>query len=65
MLLTTYSDTLANALLARLRLLVASEPRFGERIEVQSIGAVGRRLYRAQVGEPRIASREEIDVVLA
>ena len=64
MLLTTYSDTLAAALLARLQLLVRNEPRLGERIEVQSIGAVGRRLYRAQAVEPRIATREQVAAFL-
>jgi superfamily I DNA/RNA helicase/mRNA-degrading endonuclease RelE of RelBE toxin-antitoxin system len=59
-LLTTYSDTLAAALLARLQLLVRNEPRLGERIEVHSIGAVGRRLFRAHAGEPRIATREQV-----
>lgn len=59
-LLTTYSDTLAAALRGRLTLLIGKEPRLGERIEVQSIGDVGRRLYRAHAGEPRIATREQI-----
>ncbi len=59
-LLTTYSDTLAAALLSRLQLLVRNEPRLGERIEVESIGAVGRRLYRALVGEPRIVTGEQV-----
>ena len=43
-LLTTYSDALASALRDRLDLLVGNEPRLAERIEVHSIGAVGRRL---------------------
>jgi mRNA-degrading endonuclease RelE of RelBE toxin-antitoxin system len=60
-LLTTYSDTLAASLRNRLDLLIGNEPRIGERIEVHSIGAVGRRLHRAHAGEPRIASREVIE----
>jgi hypothetical protein len=59
-LLTTYSDALAAALHGRLNLLISKEPRLGERIEVESIGDVGRRLYRAHAGEPRIASRETV-----
>ena len=55
-LLTTYSDTLAASLANRLELLIGNEPRVGERIEVHSIGEVGRRLYRAHAGEPRIAA---------
>jgi mRNA-degrading endonuclease RelE of RelBE toxin-antitoxin system len=60
-LLTTYSDMLANALRARLGLLVANEPRLAERIEVRSIGEVGERLHRAQAGVPRVASRDVIE----
>ena len=41
---------LASALRSRLELLVGNEPRLAERIEVHSIGAVGRRLYRAHAG---------------
>ena len=59
-LLTTYSDTLAAALRGRLALLIGREPRLGERIEVESIGEVGRRLYRAHAGEPRIATRAQV-----
>jgi len=60
-LLTTYSGTLAAALRGRLNLLIGKEPRLGERVEAQSIGDVGRRLYRAHAGEPRIVSREQIE----
>jgi superfamily I DNA/RNA helicase/mRNA-degrading endonuclease RelE of RelBE toxin-antitoxin system len=60
-LLTTYSDMLANALQTRLGLLVGNEPRVAERIEVRSIGEVGQRLYRAHAGVPRIASRDVIE----
>ena len=38
-----------------------SLPQIGERIEVHSISEVGRRLYRARAGEPRIASRDLIE----
>ncbi len=57
-LLTTFSDTLANALRSRLAVLVRNEPRLAERVEVQSIDAVGDRLYAAHFGAPRIASRD-------
>jgi hypothetical protein len=58
LLLTTFSDILANALRAKLRLLINSEPRLGERIEVHSMNAIGRRLYELNIGKPQIASRE-------
>lgn len=56
LLLTTFSDILANALRAKLRLLISSEPRLGERIEVHSMNSIGRRLFELNIGKPRIAS---------
>jgi Superfamily I DNA and RNA helicases len=44
-LLTTFSETLANALRARLRRLIDNEPRLAERLEVHSIEGIGKRLY--------------------
>jgi superfamily I DNA/RNA helicase/mRNA-degrading endonuclease RelE of RelBE toxin-antitoxin system len=55
-LLTTFSDTLANALRTKLNRLLGNEPRLAERIDVQSLNAVGLRLYKALVGPASIAS---------
>jgi mRNA-degrading endonuclease RelE of RelBE toxin-antitoxin system len=57
-LLTTYSDTLANALQTKFKPLLGSEPRLAERIDVHSINAIGLRLYKAHIGPVTIASRE-------
>jgi len=57
-LLTTFSDTLANALRHKLRRLLGNEPRLGERIDVHSLDAVGMRLYQAHVGPLTLASRD-------
>ena len=59
-LLTTFSDTLANALQTKLKRLLGSEPRLAERIDVQSLNAIGLRLYKAHVGPATLASREII-----
>jgi len=59
-LLTTFSDTLANALRAKLRALASNEPRLGERLEVESINSIGKRLYEVNFGRPLIASRETV-----
>lgn len=59
-LLTTFSDTLAHALAARLRRLIGNEPRLGERLEVHSMNAIGRRLFQLNVGTARMASRETV-----
>src|SRR5207247_1222218 len=57
-LLTTFSDTLANALQTKLKRLLGNEPRLGERIDVHSLEAIGMRLYKTHVGPARIARRE-------
>lgn len=57
-LLTTFSGPLANALRTKLRRLISNEPVLGERLEVHSIGAIGRRLYELNFERPNIASRE-------
>lgn len=64
-LLTTFSDTLADALGARLRRLTAGEPRLAERIDVHSLLSIGLRLHRAHIGQAKIASRSEIRELLA
>ncbi|MHB9005362.1 MAG: UvrD-helicase domain-containing protein [Limisphaerales bacterium] len=57
-LLTTFSDTLANALQTRLRRLLGNEPRLAERIDVHSLDAIGLRLHKSHVGPANMGSRE-------
>ncbi len=64
-LLTTFSDTLANSLKTKLRSLISNEPRIGERIEVHSMNAVGRRLFELNFGRPNIAPQETVRQLLA
>ena len=45
-LLTTFSDVLANALRGRLRRLISNEPNLAERLEVESIATIGERLWK-------------------
>ena len=59
-LLTTFSDTLANALHTKLKRLVGSEPRLAERIDVHSLNAIGLRLYKAHCGPVTLATREVV-----
>ena len=63
-LLTTFSDALANALRSRLHRLVSNEPRLAERIDVYSLTAVARRLYKMQFGDNQIASDQTISELL-
>ncbi len=59
-LLTTFSDALANALRTKLKRLVGSEPRLAERIDVYSLDALGLRLSKSHCGPVNLASREAV-----
>ncbi len=63
-LLTTFSDTLADALRTKLTRLIHNEPWLAERVDVEAIDAVGERLYRSQFGPATIATRAEIEELL-
>ena len=63
-LLTTFSESLANALRTKLRRLIGDQPRLGERLEVHSMNAIGRRLYELNIEKPRMATRQGIDAAL-
>jgi superfamily I DNA/RNA helicase len=60
LLLTTFSSALANALRGKLALLVGSEPRLRERIDVEPLDSVVRRLHDRAVGKAKIATQETI-----
>jgi mRNA-degrading endonuclease RelE of RelBE toxin-antitoxin system len=59
-LLTTFSDALANALQTKLNRLIGNEPRLAERIDIHSLDAVGLRLYKAMISPMKLASRAMI-----
>ncbi|WP_339834152.1 UvrD-helicase domain-containing protein [uncultured Parvibaculum sp.] len=59
-LLTTFSDTLANALQLKLKRLLGNEPRLAERIDVHSLNAVGLRLYKAHIGPAALVEAPEL-----
>jgi hypothetical protein len=59
-LLTTFSDILANALRTKLRRLISNEPRLAERLEVHSINAVGQRLFKSHLGQSQIVSQAKV-----
>ncbi len=63
-LLTTYSDPLANALRVKLRRLIANEPRLGERIEVGAFNTIAQRIHERAVGPVRLVSRAVIDEIV-
>ncbi|MSQ14241.1 MAG: DNA helicase [Dehalococcoidia bacterium] len=59
-LLTTFSEPLANALRTKLRYLISNEPRIGERVEVYALNAIARRLFELNFGKHEMASAEVI-----
>jgi mRNA-degrading endonuclease RelE of RelBE toxin-antitoxin system len=59
-LLTTFSDILANALRTKLRRLISNEPRLAERLEVHSIDAIGQRLFKSHLGQSQIVSKVKV-----
>lgn len=59
-LLTTFSDPLANALKGKLRTLIFNQPRLGEQIEVMAMNAMGEHLYRVNFGKPAIVAIEDL-----
>jgi superfamily I DNA/RNA helicase len=59
-LLTTFSDALANALQTKLNRLLVGEPRLAERIDVHSLDAIALRLYKTHVGPVTMASPDVI-----
>lgn len=63
-LLSTFSDTLANLLRSNLFRLSYNTPRLAERIDVTAMDAVGIKLYSAEFGKPIFASREETSSLL-
>ena len=64
-LLATFSDPLAQALHLRLRRLIGSQPRLGERIEVHSLDAIALRLYQLHFEKPQIATGSQIGAAMA
>ena len=57
-LLTTFSETLAIALRTKLARLIGTEPRLRERIDVDPLDTVARRLHDRMLGRAEVASRE-------
>jgi mRNA-degrading endonuclease RelE of RelBE toxin-antitoxin system len=59
-LLTSFSDTLANALRVKLKRLLCNEPLLAERIDVYSLNSIGLRLYKSLKGTATIATQKII-----
>lgn len=64
-LLTTFSDALANALKTKLRRLISNEPKIAERLEVHSMNSIGQRLYELNFGKVDLIDRETLRRLVA
>jgi mRNA-degrading endonuclease RelE of RelBE toxin-antitoxin system len=64
-LLTTFSQTLANALDTKLRCLLASEPRLAENIQVFALQTIAERLCKANLGKLNLATASDTNQALA
>ena len=63
-LLTTFSDTLANQLRTKLRFSMNNEPEAFARVDVQSLDAVGLNQYEVSLGKPELAERDTVEEIL-
>jgi mRNA-degrading endonuclease RelE of RelBE toxin-antitoxin system len=63
-LLTTFSDTLANALHIKLSRLISNEPAVFERIQVASIQSIASKLYTQIFEPPSLAVSEDMRTLL-
>jgi hypothetical protein len=63
-LLTTFSDALANALHTKLKRLVGSQPQLADRIDVASLNMIAERLHRSLVGPAKLLSSEELKAAM-
>src|SRR5439155_16935790 len=57
-LLTTFSNPLASALRVKLARLIGTEPRLRERIDVDALETVARRLHDGMLGRAQVVSRD-------
>ena len=63
-LLTTFSDALANPLQPKLRVLMSSEAEAADRVLVQSLDAVALSLYEARYGTVELAATETVEALV-
>ena len=58
-LLTTFTDPLANALKQKLKYLIGSTPKLAERLEIYSMDAIALRLYKFNASRKKLLKRQE------
>jgi mRNA-degrading endonuclease RelE of RelBE toxin-antitoxin system len=63
-LLTTFSEALASTLRLKLGRLIGTEPRLRERIDVDTLDTVARRIHDRMLGRAQVASRETVRLLV-
>lgn len=63
-LLTTFSDPLADALRLRMHRLICHQPMLAERLEVHSLDSIAKRIGRARFGKLNLAADDQIKELL-
>ena len=59
-LLATFSETLAKALQTRVKRLTSNEPKLSERLEVHSLEALGKRLYKLNFRPAKVVPQHDL-----
>lgn len=59
-LLTTFSDTLANALKEKLKHLIGHTPRLAERLEIHALDALAVRLHTFNLSHKKLLNRKQL-----
>jgi hypothetical protein len=63
-LLTTFSDPLANLLRSKVRMLASREPRVLERVEIVSLDSLAKKMFQAHEGTTRAANRADVQRII-
>lgn len=63
-LLTTFSEPLANVLRNKLKILLKHSPRIGERLEVYPIDELGLRLFKLNIGNSTIPNDADLQMLI-
>ncbi|HET6386466.1 MAG TPA: 3'-5' exonuclease [Armatimonadota bacterium] len=63
-LLTTFSETLAGLLRAKIACLIRGEPRVGDRIDVDALEMVARRLYERRFGRASLVTDDVVGEIV-
>ena len=64
-LLATFSETLANALKTKLRILIHNQPHLADQIEVYALNALAERLFSFQRGQAQLVTPAALQTLLA